>query len=68
MKEESTHPLMFIDPVCIRKVTAHNKDLWFTYQFRTYYFCDERCRNMFARNPERYLHRIPSRHRGWFSH
>ncbi len=46
---------IFIDPVCLMKVDSGNKDLMFTHQMRTYYFCAESCRKAFEGNPDKYL-------------
>lgn len=54
MKKSESPPTLFIDPVCFMKVVPH-KDLMFTYQLRTYYFCAEACRKAFETNPEQYL-------------
>ncbi len=57
---------IYIDPVCLMKVPHDNKDLLFTYQMRTYYFCAEACRKAFKANPEKYLKlKVPKRKGLW---
>jgi len=46
---------IFIDPVCLMKVAPGKKDLKFTYQMRTYYFCAESCLKSFETDPDKYL-------------
>ena len=55
MKKTISSPEIFIDPVCIMQVASGNKNLIFTHQMRTYYFCAEACRKAFKKNPEKYL-------------
>ena len=54
MRKSEGLPTLFIDPVCFMKVVP-SKDLMFTYQLRTYYFCAETCRKAFEANPEQYI-------------
>lgn len=49
----STH--YFIDPVCLMRVVKNNTATSFTFQFKTYYFCAEACREAFIANPDKYL-------------
>lgn len=51
------------DPVCGMMV-VEEKGLKYVYQSRTFYFCSEYCRNLFARNPDRYLDPVPCAGRG----
>ena len=46
---------IFIDPVCLRLVAPHIADFNYTYQLKTYYFCDHACREAFMLNPATYL-------------
>jgi len=55
MKKETVSSEIFIDPVCFMKVDSRNKNLMFTHQMRTYYFCAESCRKAFEGNPDKYL-------------
>ena len=65
MKKETISPEVFIDPVCFMKVDPTMKDLMFTYQMRTYYFCAEGCRKDFEIDPDKYLASKPLKHKGW---
>ena len=58
---------VFIDPVCLMKVTSGKKNLTFTYQMRTYYFCAESCLKSFEASPERYLKSTPSKRKKWWN-
>jgi len=55
MKKTTTSSEIFIDPVCMMQVASGNKNLLFTHQMRTYYFCAEACCKAFQKNPEKYL-------------
>jgi high-affinity iron transporter len=48
-----------IDPVCGMKVKINQATDFKTYQGETYYFCSERCCNMFRRNPAAYSSKTP---------
>ena len=66
MKKETVSPEIIIDPVCLMKVDSGNKDLMFTHQMRTYYFCAESCRKAFEINPDKFLApKLPKR-KGWW--
>jgi len=65
MKKSESLPTLFIDPVCFMKVVPR-KDLMFTYQLRTYYFCAEACRKAFETNPEQYLDPNSPRLKSWW--
>jgi len=64
MKKETVSPEIFIDPVCLMKVDSGNKDLMFTHQMRTYYFCAESCRKAFEGNPDKYLSKKSPKRKG----
>jgi YHS domain-containing protein len=65
--EKSTSPKqIFIDPVCLMKVTPDKRDFTFTYKMRTYYFCAESCRKAFETNPDKYLETKASKPKGWW--
>jgi YHS domain-containing protein len=66
MKKETVSPEIFIDPVCLMKVPSSKKDLMFTYQMRTYYFCAESCRRAFELNPYKYLAQKSPKRKGWW--
>ena len=57
---------IFIDPVCLMKVTQDKKDFTFTYKMRTYYFCAKSCRNAFKANPDKYLESKSTKRKGWW--
>jgi YHS domain-containing protein len=66
MRKSTTSNQIFIDPVCLMKLTPGKKDLRFTYKMRTYYFCAEGCRTAFRENPEKYLEpKAPKRKGLW---
>ncbi|MCF8106685.1 MAG: YHS domain-containing protein [Desulfohalobiaceae bacterium] len=52
-KQDST--FVFIDPVCLRRITPGQTAKNFTYKMRTYYFCSPACRSVFQADPEIYL-------------
>ncbi len=66
MKKTISLPEIFIDPVCMMQVASGNKNLMFTYQMRTYYFCIEACRKAFSTNPDKYLESMSPKRRGWW--
>ena len=66
MKKTICSPEIFIDPVCMMQVASGNKNLMFTYQMRTYYFCTEACRKAFANNPDKYLEAMSPKRKGWW--
>ncbi len=66
MKKATPTPVIFLDPVCLMNVHPGKKDLMFTYQMRSYYFCAEACREAFKANPEKYLNlKAPKRKGLW---
>ncbi len=66
MKKTIRSPEIFIDPVCMMQVASGNKNLMFSHQMRTYYFCAEACRKAFKKNPEKYLKlKVPKRKGLW---
>jgi len=66
MKKTINSPEIFIDPVCLMQVAPSNKNLMFTHQMRTYYFCAEACHKAFKTNPDKYLEPKPSKRKGWW--
>jgi YHS domain-containing protein len=66
MKKSTTSKQIFIDPVCLMKVTPGNNNLMFTYQMRSYNFCAEACRETFKANPEKYLELEAPKRKGWW--
>ncbi len=66
MKKATTPSELFIDPVCLMNVDPGKKDLMFTYQMRSYYFCAEACREAFKANPEKYLNLKAPKRKGWW--
>ncbi len=66
MKNKTTSPNIFIDPVCLMQVETSGNKITLTHQMRTYYFCAEKCRNVFKANPDRYLESKSSKHKGWW--
>ncbi|HTK38997.1 MAG TPA: YHS domain-containing protein, partial [Pyrinomonadaceae bacterium] len=44
-----------IDPVCNMKVSPETASAKYEYNGTTYYFCNVRCKERFAAEPERYL-------------
>lgn len=67
VKKTTTSPEIFIDPVCLMKVTPGEKNLKFTYRMRSYYFCAEGCRKAFEANPEKYLELKSPKRKGWWA-
>ena len=59
---------IFIDPVCLMKVAPGKKDLKFTYQMRTYYFCAESCLKSFETDPDKYLEPKSPKRKGLWGH
>ena len=55
MKKTATPNQIFIDLVCCMEVHSGDQNPKFSHKLRTYYFCDEACRNAFAADPEKYL-------------
>ena len=46
---------MIMDPVCNMKVTEKTATAKSTYKGKTYYFCSILCKQMFDRDPEKYV-------------
>jgi Cu+-exporting ATPase len=67
MEQSTTSNQIFIDPVCLMKVAPGKKNIVFTHQMRTYYFCAESCRKAFEANPDKYLESMSSKRKGWWS-
>ncbi|WP_457557209.1 ATP-binding cassette domain-containing protein [Candidatus Harpocratesius sp.] len=44
----------FIDPVCLMLVNSQNINSSAVYENRDYYFCSEKCKLRFSKNPEKY--------------
>jgi Cu+-exporting ATPase len=66
MGKTTTPNQKFIDPVCLMKVAPGKKNLVFTHQMRTYYFCAESCRKTFEANPDKYLESMFPKRKGWW--
>lgn len=66
MKKSETSHNTFVDPVCLMKVAPSGKTVTLTHQMRTYYFCAERCRDIFKENPDRYLGTNSPKRKGWW--
>jgi len=43
------------DPVCSMDINPESAHPVHAYKGRTYHFCAENCRSVFAKNPEKYL-------------
>jgi Cu+-exporting ATPase len=43
------------DPVCEMKVNPLTASHRFAYQGKTYYFCSALCKNLFEREPQKYV-------------
>ncbi len=67
MEQSTTSNQIFIDPVCLMKVAPGKKNIVFTHQMRTYYFCAESCRKAFEANPDKYLESMSFKRKGWWS-
>ena len=46
---------MIIDPVCSMKVTEETASAKSIYKGEAYYFCSTLCKQMFDREPEKYV-------------
>ena len=55
---------ILIDPVCGMNVPTGKRDLVFSYQGCSYYFCAEACRNAFEKDPLKYLAPNASKRKG----
>jgi len=44
-----------VDPVCKMEVTPENAACSYDFQGKTYYFCDEACRDEFSSDPAKFL-------------
>jgi Cu+-exporting ATPase len=49
---------MITDPVCGMKVTEATAAAKSTYKGQTYYFCSALCKQLFDREPEKYLQEL----------
>lgn len=67
MKKTTISSHTFIDPVCLMQVDPADKDIKFTHQMRTYYFCAEKCRDIFKANPDKYLESNSPKRKGLWS-
>ena len=63
-KERSTNG--YIDPVCLVQLNPDVQHPTFTYQMRTFHFCDDACRQSFEQNPESYLGEENPRKKTWW--
>ena len=50
---------MVTDPVCFKQLKEQEARLKARFRGQTYYFHDERCREVFGTNPEEYAAHIP---------
>jgi YHS domain-containing protein len=66
MRKSKTLSHTFIDPVCLMQVDPSSKNIMFTHQMHTYYFCAEKCRDIFKANPGKYLESKPLKRKGWW--
>ncbi len=66
MKKATISNEILIDPVCLMKITADQKDFRYTYKMRTYYFCAEPCRKAFELSPDKYLEQKLPKSKGWW--
>ena len=66
MKKSTTSTHTFIDPVCLMQMETSSKNKMFTHKMRTYYFCAEKCRDVFKADPDKYLEVKPSKRKGWW--
>jgi len=48
---------MAVDPVCKMNVDEKNAVATYEYKGKTYYFCAVRCKEAFAKDPEKHLKR-----------
>lgn len=51
----ATAPAQIVDPVCKMSVDKKTAAATFEYQGKTYYFCSQACKNLFEKNPDKYL-------------
>lgn len=54
---------MVKDPVCGMAISENTAKDRVVYQGQTYYFCSALCRQMFEREPQKYLPSSPSQER-----
>ena len=66
MKKSTSPNQIFIDPVCLMKMTPEKKDFTFTYKMRTYYFWAQSGRKAFEANPDKYLESKSTKPKGWW--
>jgi len=67
MTRSSQQSLTYIDPVCLMNVPENDNSSRYTYQFRTYYFCADSCREAFMADPRKYLDAKPAKREGWWA-
>ena len=61
--ERNTEPFespFIMDPVCRMIVNSLESAVRFSYQNKTYYFCNPACKEAFTKDPEKYLPSSPS--------
>lgn len=57
---------LFLDPVCGMEVIPGETRLVSIYRGHSYWFCAEKCRNVFEMNPKKYLEPKLAKPKGWF--
>jgi YHS domain-containing protein len=63
-QEQSSH--VFVDPVCMMKVSSGSPDIKSAYQAKTYHFCAEGCKEEFESDPDKFLSSKPPEKKGWW--
>jgi YHS domain-containing protein len=46
---------MVIDPICLSEIDEEEAPAKSVYKGQTFYFCAERCKQMFEEDPEKYV-------------
>jgi YHS domain-containing protein len=66
MQKQEQSSEVFVDPVCLMKVSSGNPDIKSIYKMETFHFCADGCRKEFESDPEKYLSPKPLKKKGWW--
>ena len=66
MQEPERSPEVFVDPVCLMKVSSGGVGIKSTYNMKTFHFCAEGCKKEFESDPEKFLSPKPPIKKGWW--
>jgi YHS domain-containing protein len=66
MQKQEQSSDVFVDPVCLMKVSPGSPDIKSTYKTKTYHFCAEGCKKEFETDPDIFLSPKTLKKKGWW--